>query len=80
MTPKLPILTRLGFWRVKLGNRAQSDIRCGVTLALIGSSYDETDSRKATYMSTGRNTKTLIALEISIPPRSRINNGKSKGF
>lgn len=31
------------------GNRAQSDIRCGMTLALMGSSYGETEPGKATY-------------------------------
>ena len=30
------------------GNRAQSDIRCGVTLALTGSSYGEIEPTKAT--------------------------------
>ena len=34
---------------MKLGKQAQSDIRCGVTLALIGSSNGETEPEKATY-------------------------------
>lgn len=31
------------------GNRAQSDIRCGVTLALMGCFHGETEPKKATY-------------------------------
>jgi len=44
-------------------NRAQSDDRCGLTLALIGSSYDETEPKKAAYVKAGRNTKPLTSLE-----------------
>ncbi|MFN6439847.1 MAG: hypothetical protein RMY35_023525 [Nostoc sp. DedSLP01] len=36
----------------------QSDSRCGLTLALTGSSYGETGSKKATYSQAGRNIKT----------------------
>jgi hypothetical protein len=42
-------MTRLGIREVEAGNRTQTDIRYGVTLALMGSSYDETEPRKATY-------------------------------
>ncbi|MBD2513177.1 hypothetical protein H6G91_39500 [Nostoc muscorum FACHB-395] len=52
------------------GNRAQSDDRCGWTLALIGSSYDETEPRKATYLQAGRNAKSLTSLE-HIPAESQ---------
>jgi hypothetical protein len=31
------------FLESEAGNRAQPDIRCGVTLALMGSSYGETE-------------------------------------
>ncbi len=54
MTPYLPTLTRLVFLEGEAGNRAQSDSRYGLTLALIGSFYDETDSRKATHIGEGR--------------------------
>jgi len=43
------------FLEGEAGNRAQSDIRCGMTLALTGSSYGETEPRKATYMGAGHN-------------------------
>ncbi|WP_217358204.1 hypothetical protein [Anabaena sp. UHCC 0187] len=36
------------FREVKAGNRAQSDIRCGMTMVLTGSSHGETESQKAT--------------------------------
>jgi hypothetical protein len=40
----------------------------------------KTDSRKATYLLAGRNTKSLTTPEISIPPHSELNSGMSKGF
>jgi hypothetical protein len=46
------------FLEAKAGNRTQSDSRYGLALVLIGGSYDETDSRKATYTVTGHNIKT----------------------
>jgi hypothetical protein len=47
----------------------------------IGSSYDETDSRKATYEMAGRNIKSPDrARESSIPPHSITDSGMSKGF
>ena len=55
------------FLEGEAGNRTQSDGCYGLTLVLIGSSYDETDSRKATYSLAGRNTKTLTTPEISTP-------------
>ncbi|MEH2336921.1 hypothetical protein [Nostoc sp.] len=36
------------FLQSEAGNRVQSDSRYGLTLALIGSSYGETGSKKAT--------------------------------
>jgi hypothetical protein len=64
VTPYLPTLTRLGFWRVKLGTGRNLDIRCGMTLALIGSSHGETEPIKATYTEAGHNIQTLTLLEI----------------
>ncbi len=62
----------------------QSDSRYGLTLALIGNSYDETDSRKATYVLAGRKSgktlKSLTTPEISIPPHPVLDSGMSKGF
>jgi len=49
------------------GNRTQSDIRCGVTLALTGSSYGETEPRKATHYGAGHNTQTWLNWS-SFPP------------
>ncbi|WP_334813626.1 hypothetical protein [Nostoc sp.] len=45
------------FLQSEAGNRTQSDDRCGLTLALTGSSYDETEPIKATYQRAGRNSK-----------------------
>ncbi|MEH2358834.1 hypothetical protein [Nostoc sp.] len=45
------------FLQSEAGNRAQSDSRCGLTLVLTGSSYDETEPKKATYQQAGRNPK-----------------------
>ncbi len=42
------------FLESEAGNRAQSDIRYGMTLALTGSSYGETEPIKATYFKAGR--------------------------
>ncbi len=39
-------------------NWAQSDNRCGLTLVLTGSSYGETEPKKATHSRAGRNIKT----------------------
>jgi hypothetical protein len=64
MTPYLPTMTRLGIREVEAGNRAQSDICCEMTLALMGSSHGETEPRKATYLRAGRNIKTLTTLEL----------------
>jgi hypothetical protein len=47
------------------GNRAQSDIRCGMTLALMGSSYGETEPRKTTHIGAGHNIKTPTTLELN---------------
>ena len=66
------------FLEGEAGNRAQSDIRCGVTLALIGSSYGEIEPRKATYWGAGHNTKPLTLLEL-IPAASSHNSSKSLG-
>ncbi len=46
------------FLEGEAGNRAQTDIYCEVTLALIGSSYGDTEPRKATYSQAERKTTT----------------------
>lgn len=46
------------FLEGEAGNRAQPDIRCGMTLALTGSSHGETEPKKATNPEAGRNIKT----------------------
>jgi hypothetical protein len=46
------------FFQGEAGNRAQSDICCEMTLALMGSSHRETEPRKATYIRAGHNIKT----------------------
>ncbi|NEP01016.1 MAG: hypothetical protein F6K58_20625 [Symploca sp. SIO2E9] len=64
MTLYLPTVTKLGILEAEAGNRAQSDNCYGLTLALIGSSYEETEPKKATYLRAGRNIqKTLTSLE-----------------
>lgn len=55
------------FLEAKAGNRAQSDSRYGLTLALTGGSNGETDSRKVTHVLAGRNIKTLTTLKIQYP-------------
>jgi len=57
----------------------QSDIRCGVTLALLGSSHGETEPRKATYLQAGHNIKNLTSLEINPAEHDR-SSGKSPGI
>ena len=56
----------------------QSDDRCGLTLALTGSSYDETEPRKATYVQAGRNAKSPTSLEYT-PAEHPSSIGKSQG-
>jgi len=56
------------FLEGEAGNREQSDSRYELTLALTGSSYDETDSKKASYVEAERNIKTLTLPEIKDPP------------
>ncbi|WP_211178602.1 MULTISPECIES: hypothetical protein [Brasilonema] len=56
MTPYLPTVTELGISEAEAGNRAQSDGRYGLTLALMGSVQDETEPKKATYLQAGHNT------------------------
>ena len=45
------------FLEGEAGDRAQSDSRYGLTLALIGGSDDETDSKKASHRKAGRKPK-----------------------
>ena len=46
------------FLEGEAGDRTQSDSRYGLALVLTGGSYDETDSKKATYHLAGHNIKT----------------------
>ena len=68
------------FLESEAGNRAQSDIRCGMTLALMGSSYGETEPKKSN-LSQRRGAvrnKTPTSLEI-IPAAHGKGSGKSPG-
>jgi hypothetical protein len=49
-----------------------------LTLALTGSSYDETEPKKVTHLKAGRNTKSLTSLEY-IPAEHFFSIGKSQG-
>jgi hypothetical protein len=64
VTPDLPTLTRLGILEGEAGNRAQSDTCCEVTLALMGSTYGETEPIKASYLEarTQQNFSTLLEI------------------
>lgn len=63
---------------MKLGTRAQSDIRCGVTLALMGSSYGEKRAYKSNLVMSRTQQENLTSLEL-IPAAFDINSGKSLG-
>jgi hypothetical protein len=52
------------FLEGEAGNRAQPDTRCGMALALTGSSYGETEPKKATYVQGGAQPKNPTSLEI----------------
>ena len=60
------------------GNRTQSDILCGVTLALMGSSKGETEPRKVTYLGAGHRPTSRLYWS-SFPPNFLFNIGKSPG-
>jgi hypothetical protein len=61
------------FLESEAGNRAQTDIHCGMTLALMGGSQGETEPQKATYSKAGRSTKTPTSLEIKPYSRHDLN-------
>jgi hypothetical protein len=46
-------VTVLGITEAEAGNRAQSDGRYGLTLALTGSVQGEIEPKKVTYIGTG---------------------------
>jgi hypothetical protein len=46
----------------------------------MGISYDETDSKKATYALAGRNTTNPDHARDLYPAEYAVYNGKSKGF
>jgi hypothetical protein len=48
---------RTRFSESEAGNRAQSDNSYGLTLVLTGSSYGETEPRKATQLEAGHSTQ-----------------------
>nr|WP_322721715.1 hypothetical protein [Nostoc sp. ChiQUE02]MDZ8234825.1 hypothetical protein [Nostoc sp. ChiQUE02] len=66
------------FLEGEAGNRAQSDIRCGVTLVLTGSFYGETEPKKQPTFEAGHNIKNPTSLEI-IPAAHALGSGKSPG-
>jgi hypothetical protein len=66
------------FLESEAGNRAQLDIRCGITLALMGRSYGETEPRKANYQEAGHNIQNPTLLEI-IPAAFFFDSGLSPG-
>ena len=68
VTPDLPTPTRLGILESEAGNRAQSDINCGVTLALIGSPHGEIEPKKAAQYQAG--TQPAYPDFTDTPPRS----------
>ncbi|NMG11215.1 hypothetical protein DP117_31825 [Brasilonema sp. UFV-L1] len=80
MTPYLSTPSKLGILQSEAGSRAQSDGCYGLTLALIGGVYGETEPEKATQSKAGHNKDPLTSLE----PKSRRCIGpasdKSKGF
>ncbi|OYD93642.1 hypothetical protein CDG76_16705 [Nostoc sp. 'Peltigera membranacea cyanobiont' 210A] len=51
------------FLQSEAGNRTQSDNRYGLTLALTGSSYGETEPRKVTYLQARHNLKPSTSSE-----------------
>ncbi|MDJ0620633.1 MAG: transposase [Calothrix sp. MO_192.B10] len=65
VTPYLPTVTRLGTLEAEAGNRAQSENCYGFTLVLTGSTYGETEPRKATQNQAGHNIKTLTSLTLN---------------
>ena len=56
------------FLESEAGNRTQSDIRCGVTLALTGSSYGENRALKSDPSRSGAQHKTPDFTGASFPP------------
>ena len=52
------------FLESEAGMRAQLDICCGMTLALMGRSDGETEPRKVTYQEAGHNIQNPTLLEI----------------
>ncbi|MEH2292705.1 hypothetical protein [Nostoc sp.] len=67
------------FLEGEAGNRAQPDDRCGLTLALTGSSYDETEPRKATHSRARAQRKTPDPTGDYSRRNLEAINGKSPG-
>ncbi|AFZ12459.1 hypothetical protein Cri9333_2192 [Crinalium epipsammum PCC 9333] len=66
------------FLEGEAGNRAQSDICYEMTLALTGSSYGETEPKKATQEEAGHNIKNPDFIGDN-PAAYFVNSGKSLG-
>lgn len=67
------------FLEGEAGNRAQSDGYYGLTLALMGSSYGDTESIKVTYAKAGHNPKSLTLSELK-PAAHKGSSCKNLGF
>jgi hypothetical protein len=67
------------FLEGEAGDRAQSDIRCGMTLALMGSSYGENRTLKSNLSLSGAQSEIKPRLYWKIPAVHLFSNGKSLG-
>lgn len=65
--------------QTEAGNRAQSDIYCEVTLALMGGSHGETEPKKATHGRAEPQHKARLYWSM-IPAACPFNSGKSPGY
>ena len=66
------------FLESEAGNRTQPDIRCGMTLALMGSSDGETEPKKVTYLGAGHRPNSRLHWSL-FPPNFSVDIGKSPG-
>ena len=68
------------FRESEAGDRAQSDIRCGVTLALMGSSYGENRALKSDPLESGAQHKITDLTGASFPPHLLLIAARVKGI
>jgi hypothetical protein len=68
------------FLESEAGNRTQSDIRCGMTLALTGSSYGENRALKSDPLRSGAQHKTPDFTGASFPPHVLLIAARVKGI